>query len=172
MLVNFYSNVVLYRNETNDKNWLRIKPVGTKSNPDGIGAQVRVFAGQKLVGFRHIQSGEGYCRSSALEAHVGLGKTPVENYRVEVFFPATNTRVVRENVTPGLGANTSLSSTARRLTTNGVRTCTGAAVAAGVTRTWAGMRISTGRAPGAIVGTVGGGRGLALTTGSPGVGSS
>ena len=27
LLVNFYSNVVLYRNETNDKNWLRVKAV-------------------------------------------------------------------------------------------------------------------------------------------------
>jgi len=101
LLVNFYSNAVLYRNETNNKNWLRVKPVGTKSNPDGIGAQVRVFAGQKLIGFRHIQSGEGYCRSSAMEAHIGLGKTVARSYRVEVFFPATNVRVVRDNIEPG-----------------------------------------------------------------------
>ncbi len=45
LLVNFYSNVVLYRNDTDDKNWLRVKAVGTKSNPDGIGAKVRVYRG-------------------------------------------------------------------------------------------------------------------------------
>jgi hypothetical protein len=101
LLVNFYSNVVLYRNETNDRNWLRVKAVGTKSNPDGIGAKVSVFAGDRLVGSRQIHSGAGYCRSSPLEAHFGLGKTPAESYRVEVVFPDSKTRVVRENVKPG-----------------------------------------------------------------------
>ena len=101
LLVNFYSQPVLYRNETNDKNWLRVKPVGTKSSRDGIGAQVSVFAGDKLIGSRQIHSGAGYCRSSPLEAHFGLGKTPATNYRVEVLFPATKTRVVRGDVKPG-----------------------------------------------------------------------
>jgi len=105
LLVNFYSNVVLYRNNTNDKNWLRIKPVGTKSSRDGIGAQVRVYTqmagAKKLIGYRHIHSGAGYCRSSPLEAHFGLGKTAAAAYEVEVFFPATKRRVIRENVRPG-----------------------------------------------------------------------
>lgn len=100
LLVNFYSNVVLYRNETNDKNWLRVKAVGAKSNPDGIGAVVRVFAKDQMVGFRQIHSGAGYCRSSPLEAHFGLGKA-VESYRVEVQFSGSRTRVIRENVKAG-----------------------------------------------------------------------
>jgi hypothetical protein len=100
LLVNFYSNVVLYRNNTNDKNWLRVKAVGTKSNPDGIGAKVSVFAGEKLIGFRQIQSGSGYCRCSPLEAHFGLGKA-AESYRVEVVFAGSGTRVTRANVAPG-----------------------------------------------------------------------
>jgi hypothetical protein len=102
LLVNFYSNVVLYRNDTNDRSWLRVKAVGTRSNLDGIGAKVSVFGPDgKLVASRHIQSGAGYCRCSPLEAHVGLGKTPAASYRVEVVFPATKTRVVREQVKPG-----------------------------------------------------------------------
>ena len=105
LLVNFYTNAVLYRNNTNDKNWLRVKAVGSKSNLDGIGAQVSVFASQgdkkTLAGFRQIQSGSGYCRCSPLEAHFGLGKTPAAEYRVEVFFPATRTRVTRDNIKPG-----------------------------------------------------------------------
>ena len=40
LLVNFYKNIVLYRNNTNDKNWLRVKAIGTKSNRHGIGARV------------------------------------------------------------------------------------------------------------------------------------
>ena len=105
LLVNFYSQPVLYRNETNDRNWLRVKATGSKSNPDGIGAQVRVFTGagkeRRLVGFRQVQSGSGYARCSPLEAHFGLGRRAAASYRVEVFFPASGARVVREGVTPG-----------------------------------------------------------------------
>jgi hypothetical protein len=105
LLVNFYSNVVLYRNDTNDHNWLKVKPVGTRSNRDGIGAKVFVYTddggGRRLVGFRHIQSGAGYCRCSPLEAHFGLGKTPAAGYTVEVIFPGTKRRVVRKDVKPG-----------------------------------------------------------------------
>ena len=104
LLVNFYKNIVLYRNNTNNKNWLKVKPVGVKSNPDGIGAQVRLFraAGNKrtLVGMRHVQSGAGYGRSSPLEAHFGLGLKPAAKYEVEVFFPATKTRVVKNGIKP------------------------------------------------------------------------
>lgn len=99
LLVNFYSNAVLYRNDTNNKSWLRVKAIGTKSNPDALGTQVRVFANDKLVGFRQIQSGAGYCRSSALEAHFGLGQT--KTCRVEVLFPSSGIRVVRANVEAG-----------------------------------------------------------------------
>jgi enediyne biosynthesis protein E4 len=101
LLVNFYSNVVLLRNNTDDKNWLRVKAVGTRSSRDGIGAQVSVYTGEKLIGTRHIHSGAGYCRSSPLEAHFGLGKEPAASYRVEVYFPATKTRVVRGDVNSG-----------------------------------------------------------------------
>jgi len=105
VLVNFYSNVVVYRNETNDRNWLRVKAVGTKSNPDAIGAKIRLYVRdggrRRLVGLREIQSGTGYCRCSALEAHFGLGSPPAKQYRLEVYFPATKTRVVKDNVTPG-----------------------------------------------------------------------
>jgi hypothetical protein len=104
LLVNFYSNAVLYRNETNDRSWLRVRAQRTKSSRDGIGARVTIFAERvpgKMVGFRQIQSGSGYGRCSPLEAHFGLGKTPAESYRVEVVFSASKTKVVVENVKPG-----------------------------------------------------------------------
>jgi len=37
LLVNFYDNLLLYRNHTDDRRWLRIKAVGKTSNLDGIG---------------------------------------------------------------------------------------------------------------------------------------
>ena len=104
LLVNFYSQPVLYRNETNDKSWLRVQTVGTKSSRDGIGAKVSVVGedkGKRLVGFRQIHSGSGYCRCSPLEAHFGLGKTPGASYRVEVTFPVSRKVVVCEGVKPG-----------------------------------------------------------------------
>lgn len=105
LLVNFYTNAVVYRNNTNDRNWLRVKAVGSKSNLDGIGTPVSVFkvTGDKkeLVGFRQIQSGSGYCRCSPLEVHFGLGMTPEVEYQVEVIFPATSARVIRKGIRPG-----------------------------------------------------------------------
>lgn len=103
LLVNFYSNVVLLRNETNDQSWLRVKAVGDKSNRDGIGAKVRVWSadGKQVVGFREIQSGAGYGRCSPLETHFGLGRKPAEGYRIGVYFPATKRTIYRENVRAG-----------------------------------------------------------------------
>lgn len=103
LLVNFYTQPVLLRNETNDKNWLRVRAVGKKSNPDGIGARIVVRPESKAEGsfFRHIHSGAGYCRCSPLEAHFGLGKTTVEGYRIEVSFPGRAEPVIREGVRPG-----------------------------------------------------------------------
>lgn len=105
MLINFYGNVVLYRNNTDDDHWLRVKAMGKASNPDGIGAKIAVYEhrddGRRLVGFRQIQSGAGYCRSSPLEAHFGLGKSPAGDYEVEVVFPGTTKRVFVDSVQPG-----------------------------------------------------------------------
>ena len=36
---------VLYHNNGNSNNWLHVKTIGTKSNRDGIGARVKVVAG-------------------------------------------------------------------------------------------------------------------------------
>ena len=101
LLVNYYSNVVVYRNNIDDKNWLKVKAVGTVSNLDGIGARIRLLGGGKLLATRHVQAGAGYCRCSPLEAHFGLGRKPAARYTVEVFFPATRKRVTVENVKPG-----------------------------------------------------------------------
>jgi enediyne biosynthesis protein E4 len=94
LLVNFYSNVMLYRNDTNDRSWLRVRA--------GIGAKVTVKnAAGGIVGTRAIQSGTGYAKGGPLEAHFGLGREPEKSYRVEVVFPAPAARVVQENVAPG-----------------------------------------------------------------------
>ncbi len=97
LLSNFYSNVVLYRNNANDRNWLRIRVVGHKTHPNGIGTQVRLYSlDGRLLAMRHIQSGTGYARSGPLEAHFGLGPAAQgKKYKVEVYFPASGRRVWR-----------------------------------------------------------------------------
>jgi enediyne biosynthesis protein E4 len=101
LLVNFYTNVVLYRNETNDNNWLRVQARGSKGNRDGIGAKVALRTGDgALIGTRHIQAGSGYCRCGPAEAHFGLGR-PAARYALEVVFPGSG-RVVRvQDIRPG-----------------------------------------------------------------------
>src|SRR5262249_1507002 len=103
LLINFYSNVVLYRNETNDQNWLRVRAVGKRASRDGIGTKVWLYSEKepgRLVGFRQIHSGSGYGRCSALETHFGLGKKPAESYRLEVLFPGGK-RIVQTGIKPG-----------------------------------------------------------------------
>jgi hypothetical protein len=88
LCVNFYSNVVLYRNETNGKNWLRVKVTSGPAKPDGIGAKIKLISqagqGDKLIGYREIQSGSGYCRSSPLETHFGIPIKEPGPFRIEV----------------------------------------------------------------------------------------
>ena len=96
LLVNFYSNVVLLRNNTDDTNWLRVRAAG----PGGVGAKVAVTAGDARVGVAAIRSGHGYATCPPLEAHFGLGAMPQAAYRVTVTFPSGKV-VVRDGVKPG-----------------------------------------------------------------------
>lgn len=104
LLINFYSNALLYRNNTDDDRWLRVKAIGNLSNPDGVGAKIKLFAvhdkGRPLIGFREVQSGAGYCRSSPLEAHFGLGRTAATSYELEVRFPGAKSAVVVRDLKP------------------------------------------------------------------------
>jgi len=61
---------------------LRVKTVGTRSNRDGLGARIKVTAGD-LVQIREIKSGSSlYCQSD-LQAHFGLGgRTHVDGLEI------------------------------------------------------------------------------------------
>ena len=73
----------LLRNEHGNKqNWLRIKPVGTISNRDGIGA--RVLLTQQI---RDVNPGASYLSSHDARLHFGLGEnTSVD--RLEIRWPS------------------------------------------------------------------------------------
>ena len=63
---------VLFRNTGATNHSLRIKLVGTKSNRDGIGAEVRVTAGTD-VQTKTLRSGSSYLSSSELVLTFGMG---------------------------------------------------------------------------------------------------
>jgi hypothetical protein len=61
-----------YRNTANDNHWLRVEPVGTASNRQGLGTRVFVRAGE-LRQLREVTGGTGYAQDEGV-AHFGLGK--------------------------------------------------------------------------------------------------
>jgi hypothetical protein len=65
---------VLYHNEGNSNNWLKIKLVGTFSNRQGIGARVAIKIGQNTL-YREANEGNGghFLSQGAGPLHFGLG---------------------------------------------------------------------------------------------------
>jgi hypothetical protein len=82
----------LWRNESaNSNHWLILKLTGTKSNRDGIGAEVRIGSQVNIM-----SSAVGYASSSLYGVHFGLGGQTVVP-RVEIRWPSGQ-RQVLENV--------------------------------------------------------------------------
>jgi hypothetical protein len=52
--------------------WIAIRPVGTKSNRDGIGARILVRAGSRTL-VDEVRSGSSYISNSDMRVHFGLG---------------------------------------------------------------------------------------------------
>ncbi len=76
----------LYRNEGFGNHWITFKLKGTRSNRDGIGARIRVKAGD-LLQFAEVASGYSFGCSNSLEQEFGLGKhTRIDE--VEVKWPS------------------------------------------------------------------------------------
>jgi hypothetical protein len=79
----------LWENVTEQaRNWLIVKPVGRKSNRDGLGAQVRV--GNQVNG---MTSNVGYSSSSLFGVHFGTGQAAQVD--VEVKWPAGGKQSLR-----------------------------------------------------------------------------
>jgi enediyne biosynthesis protein E4 len=70
----------------NPNHWLGIALKGTRSNRDGIGARVSVFAsGKKWT--QEVRSGSSYLSNSDLRLHFGLGTAAAVEH-VDVFWPS------------------------------------------------------------------------------------
>jgi hypothetical protein len=78
---------VLLRNDGgNQKHWITIRTVGTVSNRDGIGARIRVSAGD-LVQIEEVRSGSSYLSQNDLRVHFGLGDR-IQVDRIEIRWPS------------------------------------------------------------------------------------
>ncbi len=77
----------LYRNDTSpERHWIAIRPLGTRSNRSGIGARVRVRAGDlDLIG--EVRSGGSYYSQNQLRVQFGLGETSTIDL-IEVVWPS------------------------------------------------------------------------------------
>jgi hypothetical protein len=66
--------------------WLLVKMVGTRSNRDGIGAQIRLESASG-VQYNHVTTSVGYASSSSRRVHFGLAQDTVVT-RLEIRWPS------------------------------------------------------------------------------------
>ena len=66
---------VVLRNTGNNNHWLIVNTVGTKSNRDGIGAQVRLVTDDGKQQFAIVTTGSSYLSASDKRVYFGLGKS-------------------------------------------------------------------------------------------------
>jgi hypothetical protein len=72
-IANLNDRPSLLRNERgNRQNWMGVKLVGVKSNRDGIGARLRLYAGGRRQ-FREVLCGSSFLCSEDKRVHFGLG---------------------------------------------------------------------------------------------------
>jgi enediyne biosynthesis protein E4 len=69
-----------------------VKPIGVKSNRDGIGAEVKAIAGD-LTQYDTVRSGGSYLSSSDLRLHFGLGNHAAID-RIEIRWPRGQTQKI------------------------------------------------------------------------------
>jgi hypothetical protein len=94
VVLNSRREPTILRNDSPGGNhWIRIRLKGTKTNRDGVGARVKVVAGD-LAQVDEVHSGRGYQSHYGMRLHFGLGKrTRVD--RVEVRWIGGGTDVVK-----------------------------------------------------------------------------
>lgn len=63
---------LLYRNDNNNGNWLKVELQGDHSDKNGLGAKVEVVVDGKLL-IREIDGGSGHLSQNSTIAHFGLG---------------------------------------------------------------------------------------------------
>ena len=84
----------IWINDSPDHNhWLELKLQGTKSNRDGIGARIRIVAGDQTQ-FHYVSTASGYASSSAGPVHFGLGAAKQAD-EIEIRWPSGTTQALK-----------------------------------------------------------------------------
>jgi len=89
------------RNSLNNRNFLKIKLIGTKSNHDALGAKTFLFESGHLneknfcLGLREINGGYGYGCQNSLVVHYGVNTGKM--YDLKVQFPS-GMEIIRRNI--------------------------------------------------------------------------
>ena len=74
VILNSRLRPTILRNDSPPENhWLQIRLQGVKSNRDGVGARVKVTAGE-LTQIDEVHSGRGYQSHYGMRLHFGLGR--------------------------------------------------------------------------------------------------
>ena len=85
----------IWINDTSNGNhWIELALRGTKSNRDGIGAQIRLVAGGHAQ-FNHMSTASGYGSSSAGPVHFGLGAEKMVE-EIAIRWPSGTTQVLKQ----------------------------------------------------------------------------
>ncbi|MHB8973197.1 MAG: CRTAC1 family protein [Pirellulaceae bacterium] len=87
--------VVLQGESATDNHWLEIQLRGVKANRDGVGARVKVTAGNAVVQFDEVHSGRGYQSHFGSRLHFGLGQHERVD-QVEVQWPGGGVDVLKD----------------------------------------------------------------------------
>jgi hypothetical protein len=97
---------ILLRNDQSlHNNWLRLKLVGKKSNPDAIGAWIEVKAGGKTMQ-REVTATRSYLSQSELPVTIGLGQSKTID-SIKILWPGNSV----QSVPPPSALNTTLTIT-------------------------------------------------------------
>jgi len=95
LLIDLGRPLALLRNEgIPGRHWLSLRTVGDRSNRDGIGAQVRVVAGE-LIQVQEVRSARSYLSASDLRLHFGLGDRPRVD-QLEIRWPSGQVQQFRD----------------------------------------------------------------------------
>lgn len=104
VILNSRREPTVLRNDSAPAHWLGVRLVGVQSNRDGIGAKVKIVAGN-LTLVDEVRSGRGYQSDYGRRLHFGLGRRDKVD-RVEVRWPSGRMQMIQ-----GMPANQRLTVT-------------------------------------------------------------
>lgn len=91
-----YAGFWVYRNNTNNNAWLKVRVNAGPRNPFGVGSKVSIFNGSELLGYRQVINSSAM--QQPMEQHFGLGTN--RTVRLEVKFPDGSQKIIN-NVASG-----------------------------------------------------------------------